>query len=391
MEVREKYLKTSWYEDFECPGGDCGLTCCGGWRIGLTDDEVQRYLEDSSDFRETLMSAIDIEEKAMKCVDGKCVLLNEDGFCKLILANGPSALSRTCTIFPRGEKKYCDIVEKFVEICCPRVAKMLLDNKELDFLVEDSNRIVSFSENDATIYDLLNSIRIKLMELVKVCPNSYTYGKLFIMLHIIEDIKSVSTDGTYNIDALKFVADKYFNEDLLLGIFNKCNALSNNYGAKAYKTWSLLHIMYKANLMQAIAKKLEGRLPGYKEMTVRWMNNVSVIESDFEKIIPYLRLNYGHVAEKFLEYSIFINFIEMDCKDIGYGIYKRIIESTLVLIGLMIDYIDKKEITVDRYAYILACVDRVMAHSENIQSVIDECVNEVGTDNAAGFLLLFVA
>lgn len=39
-----KEIVMGWCRDFECPGGDCGLTCCTkDWRIELTDSEIKAY------------------------------------------------------------------------------------------------------------------------------------------------------------------------------------------------------------------------------------------------------------------------------------------------------------------------------------------------------------
>lgn len=38
-----KYLISDLYSDYECIGGECPETCCGGWDIIIDDKSYEKY------------------------------------------------------------------------------------------------------------------------------------------------------------------------------------------------------------------------------------------------------------------------------------------------------------------------------------------------------------
>ena len=38
-----KYLISDLYSDYECIGGECPETCCGGWDIVIDDKSYEKY------------------------------------------------------------------------------------------------------------------------------------------------------------------------------------------------------------------------------------------------------------------------------------------------------------------------------------------------------------
>lgn len=59
----------------------------------------------------------------MRQRDGKCGLLTEEGWCKIVLECGEKYLSDTCTCFPGCVREFGDVLECMVEIVCPVVAE----------------------------------------------------------------------------------------------------------------------------------------------------------------------------------------------------------------------------------------------------------------------------
>ena len=73
----------------------------------------------------------------MRQCDGRCQMLTEDGWCRIVLECGEEYLSGTCTTFPRKVKQFGDIMECMVEIVCPLVAERVFDDKKIEFMVGD--------------------------------------------------------------------------------------------------------------------------------------------------------------------------------------------------------------------------------------------------------------
>ena len=136
--MRRKKVEIGWYRDFICPGGDCGLTCCcDKWTIELTDSEIELYKNKlPMSIKKDVCDAIDYKNKQFICENGKCKLLNSEGFCRIVLEAGEEYLSDTCTEFPRVKKEYGDVVLNYVEPACPLVAYNLLDGKRVEYFEE---------------------------------------------------------------------------------------------------------------------------------------------------------------------------------------------------------------------------------------------------------------
>ena len=58
-----KLLSVDNFIEFECIGGDCPISCCGGnWAIGIDDASYQYYMSVEGEFGETLKEGILVGE-----------------------------------------------------------------------------------------------------------------------------------------------------------------------------------------------------------------------------------------------------------------------------------------------------------------------------------------
>ena len=78
-----KLLAVDNYIDFECIGGDCPISCCGGnWGIPIDDDSYEYYMSVDGDFGETLRNSIvrinDTNMFRLDDVTKDCIFLNEN-------------------------------------------------------------------------------------------------------------------------------------------------------------------------------------------------------------------------------------------------------------------------------------------------------------------------
>ena len=58
-----KFLFMDWMATFRCVGGECPMTCCGNWNIGLLDEDIQGYkkLAEQHSFGKEIWKAVDEE------------------------------------------------------------------------------------------------------------------------------------------------------------------------------------------------------------------------------------------------------------------------------------------------------------------------------------------
>ncbi len=144
------YRQPEYYGDFHCIGGSCKFTCCAGWNITWSEEEINK-VKDAPGCSEELRALLDSSfEKRGDAVmysvilgDGKrCPLLTEDSLCRIQKELGAEYLSHTCSSYPR---KYCQILNSntgepthFYRSCalsCPEVAKRLVtDRKAMNLL-----------------------------------------------------------------------------------------------------------------------------------------------------------------------------------------------------------------------------------------------------------------
>lgn len=102
----------NYYKDFQCKGGECRRSCCGGWPISVSMEEYFRLLgmDCSQALRRRLDCAFLLEEdadpehyaKIHPNYLGECPMHREDGLCALQCEGGEGVLPDVCRLFPRA-------------------------------------------------------------------------------------------------------------------------------------------------------------------------------------------------------------------------------------------------------------------------------------------------
>lgn len=144
-----KILEPYYYKDFQCIGSQCKSTCCAGWGIWIEKKSFLKYKKISGEFGEFLNRNIrkrrkrendnEFGEFVLK-LDGRCPILNDDNLCELYINCGESYLSRTCKTHPRLINQYSNyILERNLQLTCPVVAKYLVENKMLEFVLKNES------------------------------------------------------------------------------------------------------------------------------------------------------------------------------------------------------------------------------------------------------------
>lgn len=132
------YRQPRYFGDFKCIGGTCSNSCCIGWRIDWTKEEIDKITdapECSEELKELVnRSFIELkdQDKYIVILDAgnRCPFLTEDNFCKIQRGLGAEYLSYTCSIYPRhyiiaGEAAY-----RYCNMSCPEVMNKLLNSEK---------------------------------------------------------------------------------------------------------------------------------------------------------------------------------------------------------------------------------------------------------------------
>ncbi len=169
-----KLLSTDDYVKFECIGGECPLTCCGGgWNIVVDEKSAEYYKSVEGEFGDELRSGM-IERNGTVIFKLKenmeCIFLNENKLCRIYRElGGEHTLCETCRRFPRGMYDVGDVMVCFLDNACPEVNRMLMHRTDpISTLYDDSdNNDKSVSEYEIQVVRLamrIMSVGIHLLQ-----------------------------------------------------------------------------------------------------------------------------------------------------------------------------------------------------------------------------------
>ena len=130
-----KCYRISWFDEFECLGGDCEETCCRGWVIPLDENDLGRLKRERGrlEFSLFLATAGWTRDRFNKG-SGKCPFWGDDGLCRLQKAKGHDFIPWTCRSFPRFYRNYGTFEESCLDLSCIGAARLFmghLHDKEL--------------------------------------------------------------------------------------------------------------------------------------------------------------------------------------------------------------------------------------------------------------------
>ncbi len=167
-----KYNKVDYYDDFACVAGACPDTCCAGWQIVIDDDSFDKYEKIIGDFGQRMKASLDYEEQSFRQCQGRCIFLNQENLCDLIITKGEDYLCKTCAGYPRHTEEFEDVREYSLSISCPIVARQLFSRWEpVGFLQwEDETEdplAEEFEDFDCALFSILEESRELLLSLLQ--------------------------------------------------------------------------------------------------------------------------------------------------------------------------------------------------------------------------------
>ena len=139
---RSRVVCPEYMVNFSCTGSACADSCCAGWTVSIDKSTYRKYKEYRGS-NEQLKKLFD--DNVIPVVQNRntgnygrikmdesnaCPFLNEDSLCQIQLAQGHSALSDTCTIYPRALHKINGELEYSGTLSCPVLADSALLDKE---------------------------------------------------------------------------------------------------------------------------------------------------------------------------------------------------------------------------------------------------------------------
>ena len=124
------YIQPKYIDNFTCLGGSCPETCCAGWSVDWSAEEVRRLCGRLRD-AESCFDKRGGRYAVKMNTQGECPFLNDERLCSVQKALGEEYLSFTCREYPRISRQ-CG--NSFIRVCktsCVRVVSMLCKGADI--------------------------------------------------------------------------------------------------------------------------------------------------------------------------------------------------------------------------------------------------------------------
>ena len=127
-----EYYFIDLFSSFSCLAGACPDTCCLGWDILVSGKDYERFLEmEPVWLRENILGHI--QKKGQEYYfkrnkDGDCMMLEEDGLCRIQRNTSEEMLCNTCRKYPRIYWKNEECMYFSMAASCPVVSRLLLND-----------------------------------------------------------------------------------------------------------------------------------------------------------------------------------------------------------------------------------------------------------------------
>jgi len=146
-------IKPDYASSFSCIQSRCKHNCCIGWEIDIDEETYQNYQTIPGAFGERLRSSTAIKDGVPTFCLGeneRCLFLNQDNLCDIILHLGEDALCQICRDHPRFVNFFSDRQEWGLGLCCEAAAELIIKKKTPTQFLEDAD--VEWQEPEETVF-----------------------------------------------------------------------------------------------------------------------------------------------------------------------------------------------------------------------------------------------
>ncbi len=370
-EQADIHIDSSWYKDFFCTGGECGMTCCGGWKIALSGEEVETYRGLRSQLPD-IMDHIDVKERCMHQENGHCTLLTKDGWCTLVMNYGEAAISATCQLFPRSERDYGNVAERSVTISCPAVAERMLSDEHMVLYAD--NEIENLTDKN---YDSLFMLREYLFDLIAKEDRGLP-GKVYIILKIADWVWQAMEDET--------LSPETANETMLQWqameekICSDMAPLSEGYELKAGMLNQFFSLYGRnLNMWLTIYPSLtyEEYVPEIFKDIECWKADQSVLINDLKMLKDFLAEDHPMFADIYLEQMVYMSFIQKKSDKYSIDFFFRYVELVFIELFVMSRLRHGESIDKEAFSVLIAWTDRVLFYNDSARRFVGHTIGEI--------------
>ena len=146
-----RFIRPEYFDNFKCVASACARSCCVGWEIAIDEESEYRYLAQEFSGDSFITNSISKEEHCfLRDTQCRCLMLDEDGLCKMIKRYGEGMLCEICREHPRYYNLLPDRIEGGLGLCCITAGEAILAMKlppvyldgdtECDYEPKEDNR-----------------------------------------------------------------------------------------------------------------------------------------------------------------------------------------------------------------------------------------------------------
>lgn len=163
-----KITKPCYYDAFHCIAAACPDSCCKEWDVQVDEKAAAFYRSLPGNLGDRLREVLKTEdgETVMTIENGRCPMWQPDGLCRIQSELGEDALCRVCREFPRLRHEYGDFMELGLELSCPEAARLILSDREAEFITRQIPGGVE-PEYDTEAMEILKSTRETALSILK--------------------------------------------------------------------------------------------------------------------------------------------------------------------------------------------------------------------------------
>lgn len=184
-----KTFTLSPFKNFKCVGGECKHNCCLKWQIDVDKRTLKKYRDDKSGFSETLKNGVDFDASQLKMHKKRCIFLNRDNLCDIIINLGEDALCQVCADHPRYRNFFSAFTEIGFGLCCEEATRELLTysgNISPVLIFDDGKPSESLSKRDKAFEKEKLAFRENALKIIE--NPDYSFDKKMASLIEICDI-----------------------------------------------------------------------------------------------------------------------------------------------------------------------------------------------------------
>ena len=164
--VSFRYIK-----EFSCLGDKCENTCCKGWNIYLSQDELVKYERLDPNVYNYLLENKNEKGYAMLKHNSNFCNFYSKGLCALQVKHGIKGLPKTCSTYPRWNRYFNNQFIESATISCPEILRNCLKKNAFDFqnkIFDESPILISMKIiKSFDSYSYLELINIIIQEVLK--------------------------------------------------------------------------------------------------------------------------------------------------------------------------------------------------------------------------------